>query len=248
MKTNPIFSILRPLGLAALLASLGSVSAASAAEKKAKGMPVPFPGVTTLVINGGEATVPEQISYDPSLAKLINKPLAAEQGDPEVTRLLSTRLKKDSETRYLIDFDPGPSADPAFVITDEKTQRRIGSMGADALVIPGNGFIYAAGRSNNMHLERQKFEIRDGELVEIKQPFSYVGLDSKALVPLTLTAGKDAGEVIANIPKGDALQVVLRDGEHLLIKTQFGLVGWWKMKTDVMQGNAEIEGIYYAGD
>ena len=70
----------------------------------------------------------------------------------------------------------------------------------------------------------------------------------KAKASLKLSATKDGGEIIANIPARDALQAVLRDGEHLLIKTNFGLVGWWKMKTDVMPDNAEIEGIYYAGD
>jgi hypothetical protein len=84
--------------------------------------------------------------------------------------------------------------------------------------------------------------------VEIEQPFSYVGLDTKANVPLTLTAGKSTGEVIAKVSKGGEVTVVLRDGDHLLIKTPFGLIGWWKMNTEVMADNAEIEGIYYAGD
>ena len=112
----------------------------------------------------------------------------------------------------------------------------------------GSAFLYASGRANRMHEEHAKFAIRDGKIVEIEQPFSYVGLKSKAKVPLKLLAKKDGGEVIANIPAGDALEVVLRDGEHLLVKTQSGLLGWWKMQMNVMPDNAEIEGIYYAGD
>ncbi len=233
--------ILTILGLSVALAS-------AQADEKSKSHPDPFPGLNTLAIAGSEGAMPGNLSYDAALAEVINKPLAAEEGEPEVRRLLATRLSDESGTRYFIDFDPGPSADPAFIITDEKTGKQTGSIGADALVLPGNGFIYATGRSNNLHLERQKFTIRDGKLVEIKQPFSYVGLESKAKVPLKLLGKKDGGEVIANIPAGHGLQVVLRDGEHLLVRTKFGLVGWWKMKTDVMPGNAEIEGIYYAGD
>jgi hypothetical protein len=75
-----------------------------------------------------------------------------------------------------------------------------------------------------------------------------VGLKSKAKVPLKLLARKDEGDVIANIPAGESLEVVVRDGEHLLIKTNFGLVGWWKTNPSAMADNAEIEGIYYAGD
>lgn len=219
------------------------------AEDKAKGLPVPFPGLTTFVIAGGDSAMPEQISYDPALSKLITKPVGKkEEGAPEVTRVLSTRLNREADDRYFVDFDPGPSADPSFTISDEKTGKRIGQIGANALVLPGNGFIYAIGRSNNMHEERQKFLLREGELVEVKQPYSYIGLDSKANVPITLTSGQGKGEVVANIPKGDSLQVVLRDEEYLLIKTQFGLVGWWKMNTDVTADSADIEGIYYAGD
>lgn len=217
------------------------------AEEKAKGRPIPFPGLATFVISGGDAPLPEQISYDASLSKVINKPLDAE-GKEDITRVLSTRLNRENDARCFVDFDPGPSADPQFLLTDEKTGTEVGRIGADALILPGNGFIYSIARTNNMHEERQKFAVRDGKLVEVKQPFSYVGLESKAKVPLTLTAAKGSGETVASIPKGDALQVVLRDDEYLLVKTQFGLVGWWKMKTDVLAGNEEIEGIYFAGD
>lgn len=229
------------LGLAVALAS-------AQAQENDKNQPAPFPGLKSLAVSGGESPSSQRISYDAALSEVIDKPLPMEEGEPEVRRMLVTQLDRENKIRHFIDFDPGPSADPSFVITDEKTGQLIGTIGADSLSLPGNGFIYATGRSNNLHLERQKFAIRDGKLVEIKQPFSYVGLESKAKVPLKLLANKDSGEVIANIPKGDSLEVVLRDGEHLLVKTRFGLVGWWKMKTDVMPDNAEIEGIYYAGD
>lgn len=235
MRT-PVLSIL----------ALSLALASAQAEEKSKSSP--FPGLATLAVSEGEGPFAQQISYDSALAKVINKPILEEEGAPEITRLVSTTLERDGKTRYFIDFDPGPSADPSFIVSDEKTGQQVGTIAADSLALPGNGFIYSRSRSNHLHTEQRKYTVRDGKLVEIEQPFSYVGLESKAKVPLTLLAKKDGGDVIAKIPEGDALQVVLRDGEHLLIKTQFGLVGWWKMKTDVMADNAEIEGIYYAGD
>lgn len=239
---------MRPLTL--VLAGLASVLPLTAQETDKTASS--FPGLKTLNVDGSDSPQATKISYDPALAEVINKPLnaagAANNAEPEVTRLLVARLDREGQAKYTIDFDPGPSADPTFIISNEKSGERIGSIGADALTVPGNGFIYSSGRSNNLHVERQKFAIREGKLVEVEQPFSYVGLDTKANVPLTLTAGKGTGEVIAKVNKGGEVNVVLRDGEYLLIKTPFGLIGWWKMNTEVMADNAEIEGIYYAGD
>ena len=237
---------MRPLTL--VLAGLASTMPLVAEEPNKTN--ASFPGLKTLKVDGSDSPQATKVSYDPALAEVVNKPLnpAAANGEPEVTRILVARLDREGQAKYTIDFDPGPSADPTFIITHEKTGERIGAIGADSLTLPGNGFIYSSGRSNNLHVERQKFAIRENKLVEVKQPFSYVGLDSKANVPLTLTAGKSTGEVIANVPKGGEVSVVLRDGEYLLVKTPFGLIGWWKMNTEVMAANAEIEGIYYAGD
>lgn len=233
-----------PLSVAVL-----SLSAALAHGQEAKPLSVPFPGLKNHVITGGEGAITEQISYDASLSKLINKPVGEpSEGASEVTRLIETKISGEKGASYFVDFDPGPSADPVFNIVESKSGKTIGQISGDVLVVPGNGFIYSIARSNEMHTERRKFELKDGKVEEVKQPFSYVGLDTRAKKPLALKAEKDGGAVIANIPAGDTLQVVIRDGEYLLIKTQFGLVGWWKMNTDVQPDNAEIEGIYYAGD
>jgi hypothetical protein len=233
---------MHPRRLAILALSITLVS--TRAEEPA----APFPGLKSLPVPEDLTPFPGKLSYDPALTELIDKPLEPEEGAPEARRLVSTRLNRDAGTRYFIDFDSGPSADPSFVITDEKTGKIVGSIGAESLTLPGNGFIYATGRANRMHLEHLKYTIRDGKLVEIRQPFSYVGLKSKAKVDLKLLAEKDGGETVASIPAGDPLEVVLRDGDHLLVKTRFGLLGWWKMQMNLMPDNAEIEGIYYAGD
>jgi len=226
-----------------------SVLHAEGVEDAAKVSLASFPGLKTLVISGGEGALAQQLSYDASLTQVLNKPLnPGAKDEPEITRLASVQLNRDSEVRHFIDFDPGPSADPVYTITDEKTGRKVGEIAADVLVTPGNGFIYAVGRTDKMHTERRKYAVKEGKLIEIEQPFSYVGLDTKANVALKLTAKKGGGETIADIPKGSEVQVVLRDGDYLLLKSSFGLVGWWKMRKDVQAADAEIEGIYYAGD
>lgn len=231
-----------------ILSILGLALALSSAQAEEKCPPIPFPGLATLKVSGGHGPFAQEVAYHAALAKPINKRILEEEGAPEVTRLISTKLDREAKANYFIDFDPGPSADPSYIVKDEESGEPVGMIPADLIAIPGNGFIYARCRSNVMHTEQRKYAMREGKLVEIEQPFSYVGLESKAKVALTLMSKKDGGEEIARIPAGDSLQVVIRDGGHLLIKTQFGLVGWWKMNTSVMPDNAEIEGIYYAGD
>lgn len=242
MKTPSLF----------LAAALSLSHASGQTQEKEPDVAASFPGLKSMAVDGqGEEFSPisQKVSYDSGLTKVINKVLnPGEEGAPEVKRLISTKLDRNAESVHFIDFDPGPSADPQFIIVDEKSGKKVGEIAADSLVMPGNGFIYAIARSNHLHLERRKYAVKNGGLKELEQPFAYVGLTSKAKVPLTLTAGKDGGETIANIPKDGALEVVIRDGDHLLIKTPVGLLGWWKMKTDVTADNAEIEGIYYAGD
>ncbi len=234
-----------PMNLSRLVILTLSLTLISARAEEADNS---FPGLKSLPVPEDLTPFPGKLSYDPALTKVLDEPMSLEDGAPEARRLVSTRINRENETRYFIDFDSGPSADPAFVITEEKTGVVIGSIAGESLTIPGNGFIYVSGRANNLHQAQAKYTIRDGKLVEIEQPFSYVGLKSKAKQPLKLLAKKDGGDVIANIPAGDALEVVLRDGEHLLIKTNFGLLGWWKANANVMADNAEIEGIYFAGD
>lgn len=235
-----------------LAAALSLTHASAQTKEKEPDIAASFPGLKSMAVDGqGEefSLISQKISYDAALAKVINKVLnPGEEGAPEVKRLISMKLDRNAETTHFIDFDPGPSADPQFIIVDEKSGKKIGEIAADSLVLPGNGFVYAIARSNHLHLERRKYAVKNGEMKEIEQPFAYVGLTSKANVPLTLTAGKGSGETIANIPKDGPLEVVIRDGDFLLIKTPVGLVGWWKMNPEVLAANAEIEGIYYAGD
>jgi hypothetical protein len=141
---------MHPLRVAilALLLTLISVRAEEAASS--------FPGLKSLPVPENLTPFPGKLSYDPALTKVLDKPLALEEGAPEARRLVSTKINREEGTSYFIDFDSGPSADPAFVITEEKTGVILGSMGGESLTIPGNGFIYVSGRANRLHREQAK--------------------------------------------------------------------------------------------
>ncbi|WP_296697257.1 hypothetical protein [Rhodoferax sp.] len=235
--------------------SLASVTLAAlctcvVAQPAKQGLPA-FPGLRTHVIQDRVSQIPQQISFDPLLTKLLNEPLDAKYNTQgidgiDMTRVLVTRLNRISQTRHYVYFDPGASNDPAFVLAEEASTKPIGTIDADQLVLPGNGFIYAIGRTNKLHLERRKFAVQDGKLEEVKQPFQFVGLESRANVAITITTSKDGTESVAFIPKGERLFVVLSDDQYLLIRTNFGLVGWFK--TSGNRESPEIDGIYFDGD
>ena len=85
----------------------------------------------------------------------------------------------------------------------------------------------------------------------MKQPFYWVGLESKAKKDLVLYSGKDGKETVARLPKGSALTVVMTEGGEgeswYLIKTPFGLVGWLKVEGGSQEADT-IEGLYFQGE
>ena len=220
-----------------------------------KPIPSPFPGLKTYTITQSSPdsySPPQQISYDPAVSRILNTRLDAEFnsqgiGGIETTRVLLTKIDRTKHDRYYIDFDPGASNDPVFAVFPEGGKFAIGIIGADHLVVPGNGFIYALARTNKHFLERRKYLIQDNKVIESKQPYLYVGLDTKANINFPLHASVTGGEIIASIRKGDKIFVVRNEGDNYLVRSSFGLLGW----VHIHPGNQEsavIEGIYFAGD
>lgn len=220
-----------------------------------KPIPSPFPGLKTYTITQSSPesySPPQQISYDPAISKMLNTRLDVEFnsqgiGGIEMTRVLLTKIDRTKTNRYYIDFDPGASNDPVFAIFPEGGKSVIGTIDADHLVLPGNGFIYSLARTDKHFLERRKFFIQDNKVIESKQPYLYVGLDTRANTDFALHASVSGGAVIASIRKGDKIFVVLNEGDNYLVRSTFGLLGWVTILPD-NQESSVIEGIYYAGD
>lgn len=227
--------------LALFFCVLFSAGIAGAADPAAS-----FPGLSVVDLNG------IRIYYHPELTEIIKK-----VGQDDIVRVLRTRIDRTKPQNYVVDFDPGPSEDPAFVLytenganlnalVDEKGEQFI--VAGLTLIIPGNGSLYVSGHTNNMFNERRKFEVTGNRVREVPQPFYYVGLGTVTTRPVQLysSLSKNEKDVVAQLPKGAKIAVLVNKGEHYLVKTSFGLVGWVHIPSYEYQ--TAIEGITYAGD
>ncbi len=194
---------------------------------------------------------PRSVHFDPKLAR----PMDEFEEIPEhpaggIRTVLSGRLVADG-AEYMLRYDDGPSCDPTFSLWRPGAEQPIGEFGGDHVVLPGTGFLYVVRRSNRSFEGREKWAIVDGALVEITQSHYYVGVSTKTLKPATLLQQPEAGStVIANVPKGEKVQVVVQqsvDGrDWYLVRTRFGLLGWTE---DPAYGEArQFEGIEFFGD
>lgn len=209
----------------------------------------PFPGLRKVEFYD---YFPVKIFYAPQGTEVLNKPLNADRpaddGSPLVTRVLKTRIDQGKSEEVFIDYDPGPNVDPEIAVTRVGSAEPAGYVSGLNFYIPGTGAIYASGHTNNNFDTRRKYVLQGDRLVEVKQPFYWVGLESKAKKDLVLYSAKDQKEVVAQLPKGSAVTVVLNEGEDwYLLKTPFGLVGWLKIEVRSQEADT-IEGLYFAGD
>lgn len=200
--------------------------------------------------------------YDPSTFTLINK----------YCELLTTNdicYDKTNENRYIlvgryknksmtdeinILYTDGPSFDPEFLITDFKNKIIWSCPGAASMCINENAIIYTQASFNKMFSVKEKFIYSKGVVKEVKQPYYYVGLKEKTLKPIILYSKKEGGEVVASLPADYEVEVLLADNkeyncQYYLVRTEFGLIGWLKVKTDEMiPPTAVINGLFYYGD
>ncbi len=194
---------------------------------------VPFKNLYTLKIKDHNIKEVIKIHYDPKISEVINK---QEIDEYTITQLIKTKIDRDSDTYYTIYFHSGAGIDPMFVIkqniegSDVKELKRI--KGID-ITIPGNGFIYVSGNYNEMYNKRRKYKIFYGEIIEVEQPYYYVGIESVTTENLNIYSDTFQIEVVDSFPIGTQVTVLLNkqiaDTGYYLIKTQYGLTGWIKI-------------------
>jgi hypothetical protein len=117
------------------------------------------------------------------------------------------------------------------------------------------GTIYTTGHVNNMYNRKRKFQIQKDTVIEIKQPYSYVGLKGKILKNIVLYHDKIGNEMVAQLPKGYEIEILLTEAKtkdyesdyNFLVKTDFGLVGWLRLTNEDLFGGI-LKELYYAGD
>lgn len=207
----------------------------------------PFPGLKTLTLPG---YFPAAIHYDPSITKVVNQPLdlgVPEGEDVPMVRVLETKLDRGSDEVWVIDYTEGPSADPEFYFTRKGETEPAGSVQGLGLWLPGAGAAYASGHTDTMFDTRRKLVVKAGKIVEVPQPYQFVGLEGKAKKDVVLFTTKGGKEILAHIPKGNPISVLLSDGdEWYLARTAFGLVGW--LQVPLTQEAEVVEGLFFRGD
>jgi hypothetical protein len=233
-------SMVRVLSAIAMLVC-GSAVPASAAEG----------GLATLGIGGSENCCgPVFIHYVPSLAAIINAATPQESGFMEI-RVAKLRLSARSTDTLIIDYTEGGSADPGFIISliEKCGPRRldwpINGLDFEA---PGDGFFYVRGHTDSWFDMRRKFTVEGGNLREVKQPFYYVGLETKTLRQIPVFSTQGCSEYIGRIEEGAPVTVILSDGVTFLLKTDHDILVWWRPQNMSQQRAEEIEGIYVKGD
>ena len=185
------------------------------------------------------------IRYDKKISEIINK-----KAKHSETRLIKTKIDKEQDVSYIIDFSPGPSVDPMFIISRslEPNLIKIGVVSGLEIVLPGDGFFYVRGHTNNMFDERRKYSIRDNKIVEIEQPYYYVGLETTANSDITIYSDLTMEKSVAFLSENTKFTVLINKGDYYLIKTPFGLTGWTKVKTEHRPQKMMINGLIYKGD
>lgn len=192
------------------------------------------------------------IHFDKTISTVINQPIKddrfQETGIYSQTRLITTKIDAQQDIWYTIDFDAGGSLDPMFIISRNEHQelKALGSIFGLEITFPGDGFFYVTGHTNNTFNQRRKFTIRDDVLVEIRQPFYYVGLETFTKEDLDVYADRELTTHVAHLPKNTPITVVLNTEDYYLIKTPRDLLGWAKIHVE--QQDTVIEGLYYFGD
>ncbi len=222
-----------------------------------------FEHLSTFQIEGYDTY---SIRFDSTMTRIINERIDEERGGCLTVKTIITRLSNTSKNQYLVIFCEGASADPFFEIyhiVGEKQEidssfqiyaiineakRKIGGISGLEIVIPGNGNVYVSGHTNNMFNMRRKFTLKDDQLEEVKQPFYYVGLVTETTQSVKLYIDFNYKEIVAQLPAGYIVEVLINKGDNYLIKTPFGLTGWINIPFGTMSEQTPIKGIYFAGD
>ena len=210
-----------------------------------------FPELTSLKLEEVGIT----IYYNPKSSEVLSdkpsQPTESNEEEPPVFHPLRSQLLGEKKGSFLIACDNGASDDPGCAILKEEggNQKEVSKkIWGLIFIFPGDGSIYAEGHMNTMFNERKKYAWKNNAFSEVKQPYKYVGLDSTTKTAVTLVSSPSDKEVVATLPKGSPVTVLLNEGDHYLIKTPFGVLGWLTIQEGSMEENSPIKGIYYAGD
>lgn len=220
-----------------------------------------FPNLSSIQIN---KIYKVSFNYDPQTTKLINIPcylldrknpfFCHKDSDYEARTLVGKYKNKKMLDSLEICFIEGASADPEFEIY-KKNGKKIGSITCLDFYITETGAIYTSGHTNSMFDKRRKFQILNDTILEVQQPFRYIGLKGRTLKPITLYQDKIGKGIVAQLPAKYEIEILLSEStgkdfdteQNYLVKTEFGLIGWLRISDDDVS-EPILKEFYYAGD
>lgn len=196
------------------------------------------------------------IHFHPSFCTVINTPVQKNHAlydelseDIGFIELIQFNIPDKPEQQFSILFDWGMSADPCFRIykigKEQSNYQFIEAIGGLQLFFPGNGYIYSEGHTNNHFNKKYKFRFNGKELQEVEQAFYYVGIRTKTQKPIVLYSDTSQNKAVAGLPAASEIEILLNKEQWYLIKTSFGLLGWFRFDGYRCE---EIEELWFAGD
>ena len=218
----------------------------------------PFPYLTEIT-NSADSSV--HLYVDKGNAEIINKKLkdldeehslytANDDCESEMV-LLAIAPINDTHKKYAIIYGHCPESEFHLYGADD-ISKYYGSVSGLKMYVTGNGNLYVSGHVNSNFNHKRKFSFEEDKITEVKQPYYHVGLKTKTLNPLTIYRSKHMYDEVATLPENYKIEVVLAESNHqyeglYLIKTDFGLTGWAKIKAGQYQ-SIDVEGIFWNGD
>jgi len=191
---------------------------------------------------------PIRIYYDPQYAEFIDTKTTMADGKV-FFRVMKIRLDSKVDETVEISFSKGPGRDMEFVISQGAYDGKnaLKTISALSLTLPGDGSVLAAGHVNSYFNDHRKYVYSNHQLNEIAQPFKYVGLKAVTKRAFDIYSDKSLTTVVAHIPKDANIELLINEGDYYLVKSEFGLVGWYKADKSQVE-NPDIDGLYYNGD
>lgn len=184
--------------------------------------------------------------YDPELADLILK----KENTPEsvtVMKVARLSLRKGGE-KYLLEYDYDGQE-----FTLQKDLPGVGELygyrlgNGFTVILPGDGFLYLKGYGRSFDAHAIKFRETSKGVEQVDQPFGYLGLETRALLPLDLFLEREGKVPVAHVEKGEPLTLLLNysgpTGDCYLLRVEPGIVGWWKPQKRNAFKAEELEGI-----
>ncbi len=197
---------------------------------------------------GGTFGYPESSNFQFINRSCSDIPDCYEYEDPTI---LVGRWKLDNNTSIEFHYTEAPSDDPTFIAV--YSGKIILEEAGTTLHLKGD-ILYVEGNANSFFDKKRKFKLIDSAFQEVHQPFYHIGAKGNLNYPIEIYKDESYTDKIAVLPKGHNIDIILGktggeydDLESILVKSEFGLLGWFNFK-DVAFGEPIIDRFYYHGD